>query len=69
MEQQRVSLQASLAQSEGAIRRAQEDAAEELATLKAGHTADIERIVAKRALQHSDSHHAKLISQLDAQQV
>ena len=69
MEQQRVSLQASLAQSEGAVRRAQEEASEDIASLRASHAAEMESLVAKRALQHSDSKHAKLISQLDSQQV
>ena len=32
-------------------------------------SAEMESLVAKRALQHSDSKHAKLISQLDSQQV
>ncbi|XP_038059164.1 centrosomal protein of 162 kDa-like [Patiria miniata] len=69
MEQQRISSQASLAQSEGAIRRAHEEAAERLAALRANHAAEMEKLVAERALEHSDSRHAKLVGQLDTQQV
>ncbi|XP_022103502.1 centrosomal protein of 162 kDa-like [Acanthaster planci] len=69
MEQQRVSLQALLAQSEGTVRRTKEEAAEQLARAKAEHTAETERLVAERALQHADSRRAKLVSQIDAQQV
>ncbi|NXH52493.1 CE162 protein, partial [Rhabdornis inornatus] len=69
MSQQRVKSQAALAYSESNIRRMQEDTAEYIASLKASHQREVEKIVCQHAKEHSTSKVAELKNRISTQEV
>ncbi|NXS55851.1 CE162 protein, partial [Brachypteracias leptosomus] len=69
MNQQRVKSQATLAYSENNIRRIQEDAAEYIASLKASHQREMEKILCQHAREHSASKVAELNSRISTQEI
>ncbi|KFV62142.1 hypothetical protein N307_05171, partial [Dryobates pubescens] len=69
MNQQRVKSQAKLAYSENNIRRMQEDTAEYIASLKASHQREVEKILCQHAKEHSASKVAELNSRISTQEV
>ncbi|XP_032538026.1 centrosomal protein of 162 kDa isoform X1 [Chiroxiphia lanceolata] len=69
MSQQRVKSQAALAYSENNIRRIQEDTAEYIASLKASHQREVEKIVCQHAKEHSTSKVAELNNRISTQEV
>ncbi|NXC94229.1 CE162 protein, partial [Certhia familiaris] len=69
MTQQRVKSQAALAYSESNIRRMQEDTAEYIASLKASHQRQVEKIVCQHAKEHSTSKVAELKNRISAQEI
>ncbi|NWZ65533.1 CE162 protein, partial [Acrocephalus arundinaceus] len=69
MSQQRVKSQAALAYSEGNIRRMQEDTAEYIASLKASHQREVEKIVCQHAKEHSTSKVAELKNRISTQEI
>ncbi|NXK39196.1 CE162 protein, partial [Piprites chloris] len=69
MSQQRVKSQAALAYSENNIRRIQEDTAEYIASLKASHQKEVEKIVCQHAKEHSTSKVAELNNRISTQEV
>uniref|UniRef100_A0A8C0EMR1 Centrosomal protein of 162 kDa n=1 Tax=Bubo bubo TaxID=30461 RepID=A0A8C0EMR1_BUBBB len=69
MNQQRVKSQATLAYSENNIRRIQEDTAEYIASLKASHQREVEKILCQHAKEHSTSKVAELNSRISTQEV
>ncbi|NXG88792.1 CE162 protein, partial [Stercorarius parasiticus] len=69
MNQQRVKSQATLAYSENNIRRIQEDTAEYVASLKASHQREVEKILCQHAKEHSTSKVAELNSRIATQEI
>ncbi|NXQ68400.1 CE162 protein, partial [Quiscalus mexicanus] len=69
MSQQRVTSQAALAYSESNMRRMQEDTAEYIASLKASHQREVEKIVCQHAKEHSTSKVAELKNRISAQEI
>ncbi|NWX12958.1 CE162 protein, partial [Aegotheles bennettii] len=69
MNQQRVKSQAALAYSENNIRRIQEDTAEYIASLKASHQKEVEKILCQHAKEHSTSKVAELNSRVSTQEI
>ncbi|NXH74321.1 CE162 protein, partial [Hydrobates tethys] len=69
MNQQRVKSQATLAYSENNIRRIQEDTAEYIASLKASHQREVEKILCQHAREHSTSKVAELSSRISTQEI
>ncbi|KFZ53688.1 hypothetical protein N321_11671, partial [Antrostomus carolinensis] len=69
MDQQRVKSQARLAYSENNIRRIQEDTAEYIASLKASHQREVEKILCQHAKEHSTSKVAELNSRISTQEI
>ncbi|NXD99031.1 CE162 protein, partial [Chaetorhynchus papuensis] len=69
MSQQRVESQAALAYSENNIRRIQEDTAEYIASLKASHQREVEKIVCQHAKEHSTSKVAELKNRISTQEI
>ncbi|NXP90177.1 CE162 protein, partial [Passerina amoena] len=69
MSQQRVKSQAALAYSESNMRRMQEDTAEYIASLKASHQREVEKIVCQHAKEHSTSKVAELKNRVSAQEI
>ncbi|NXL64475.1 CE162 protein, partial [Chordeiles acutipennis] len=69
MDQQRVKSQATLAYSENNIRRIQEDTAEYIASLKASHQREVEKILCQHAKEHSTSKVAELNSRISTQEI
>ncbi|NXP06067.1 CE162 protein, partial [Thinocorus orbignyianus] len=69
MKQQRVKSQATLAYSENNIRRIQEDTAEYVASLKASHQREVEKILCQHAKEHSASKVAELNSRISTQEI
>ncbi|NXU55754.1 CE162 protein, partial [Turnix velox] len=69
MSQQRVKSQATLAYSENNIRRIQEDTAEYIASLKASHQREVEKILCQHAKEHSTSKVAELNSRISTQEI
>ncbi|XP_068867320.1 centrosomal protein of 162 kDa isoform X2 [Aphelocoma coerulescens] len=69
MSQQRVESQAALAYSENNIRRMQEDTAEYIASLKASHQREVEKIVCQHAKEHSTSKVAELMNRISTQEI
>ncbi|NXG68634.1 CE162 protein, partial [Baryphthengus martii] len=69
MNQQRVKSQATLAYSENNIRRMQEETAEYIASLKASHQREMEKILCQHAKEHSTSKVAELNSRISTQEV
>ncbi|XP_010119074.1 PREDICTED: centrosomal protein of 162 kDa [Chlamydotis macqueenii] len=69
MNQQRVKSQATLAYSENNIRRIQEDTAEYIASLKASHQRELEKILCQHAKEHSASKVAELNSRISTQEI
>ncbi|XP_065537384.1 centrosomal protein of 162 kDa isoform X2 [Lathamus discolor] len=69
MNQQRVKSQATLAYSENNIRRIQEDTAEYIASLKASHQREVEKILCQHAKEHSTSKVAELSSKISTQEI
>ncbi|KFO79052.1 hypothetical protein N303_02342, partial [Cuculus canorus] len=69
MNQQRVKSQAKLAYSENNIRRIQEDTAEYIASLKASHQREVEKILCQHAREHSTSKVAELNSRISTQEI
>ncbi|NWH86212.1 CE162 protein, partial [Aegithalos caudatus] len=69
MSQQRVKSQAALAYSESNIRRMQEDTEEYIASLKASHQREVEKIVCQHAKEHSASKVAELKNRISTQEI
>ncbi|NXO38502.1 CE162 protein, partial [Locustella ochotensis] len=69
MSQQRVKSQAALAYSESNIRRMQEDTEEYIASLKASHQREVEKIVCQHAKEHSTSKVAQLKNRISTQEI
>ncbi|NXH28263.1 CE162 protein, partial [Myiagra hebetior] len=69
MSQQRVESQAALAYSENNMRRMQEDTAEYIASLKASHQREVEKIVCQHAKEHSTSKVAELKNRISTQEI
>ena len=69
MEQQRLRLHASLAEAERSVRQERERAAEEMASLRARHKVEVEKVVGERAMAQADSRMGRLNSQVQSQQV
>ncbi|NWW85857.1 CE162 protein, partial [Rhynochetos jubatus] len=69
MSQQRVKAQATLAYSENNTRRIQEDTAEYIASLKASHQREVEKILCQHAKEHSTSKVAELNSRISIQEI
>ncbi|KFR11520.1 hypothetical protein N306_02183, partial [Opisthocomus hoazin] len=69
MSQQRVKSQASLAYSENNIRRIQEDTEEYIASLKASHQREVEKILCQHAKEHSTSKVAELNNRISTQEI
>ncbi|NXA24241.1 CE162 protein, partial [Ibidorhyncha struthersii] len=69
MNQQRVKSQATLAYSENNIRRIQEDTAEYIASLKASHQREVEKILCQHAKEHSTSKVAELNGRISTQEI
>nr|XP_009482317.1 PREDICTED: centrosomal protein of 162 kDa [Pelecanus crispus] len=69
MNQQRVKSQATLAYSENNIRRIQEDTAEYIASLKASHQREVEKILCQHAKEYSTSKVAELNSRISTQEI
>ncbi|NWH57324.1 CE162 protein, partial [Geococcyx californianus] len=69
MNQQKVKSQATLAYSENNIRRIQEDTAEYIASLKASHQRELEKILCQHAREHSVSKVAELNSRISTQEI
>ncbi|NXF95104.1 CE162 protein, partial [Eubucco bourcierii] len=69
MKQERVKAQAALAYSESNIRRIQEDTAEYIASLKASHQREVEKILCQHAKEHSASQVAELNSRISTQEI
>ncbi|XP_035759837.1 centrosomal protein of 162 kDa isoform X2 [Egretta garzetta] len=69
MNQQRVKSQATLAYSENNIRRIREDTAEYIASLKASHQREVEKILCEHAKEHSASKVAELNSRISTQEI
>ncbi|NWU61624.1 CE162 protein, partial [Pterocles burchelli] len=69
MNQQRVKSQAALAYSENNIRRIQEDTEEYIASLKASHQREVEKILCQHAKEHSTSKVAELNSRISTQEI
>uniref|UniRef100_A0A663DXK3 Centrosomal protein of 162 kDa n=1 Tax=Aquila chrysaetos chrysaetos TaxID=223781 RepID=A0A663DXK3_AQUCH len=69
MNQQRVKSQATLACSENNVRRIQEDTAECIASLKASHEREIEKILCQHAKEHSTSKVAELNRRISTQEI
>uniref|UniRef100_A0A8C3R171 Centrosomal protein of 162 kDa n=1 Tax=Cyanoderma ruficeps TaxID=181631 RepID=A0A8C3R171_9PASS len=69
MSQQRVKSQAALAYSESNIRRMQEDTAEYIASLKASHHREVEKIICQHAKEHSTSKVAELKNRISTQEI
>ncbi|XP_051470727.1 centrosomal protein of 162 kDa isoform X2 [Apus apus] len=69
MNQQRVKSQATLAYSENNIRRIQEDTEEYIASLKASHQREVEKILCQYAKEHSTSKVAELNSRISTQEI
>ncbi|NXG41817.1 CE162 protein, partial [Psilopogon haemacephalus] len=69
MKQQRVKAQAALAYSERNLRRTQEDTAEYIASLKASHQREVEKILCQHAKEHSASKVAELNSRISTQEI
>ncbi|NXC38845.1 CE162 protein, partial [Penelope pileata] len=69
MNQQRVKSQATLAYSENNIRRMQEDTAEYIASLKASHQREVEKILCQYAKDHSASKVAELNGRISTQEI
>ncbi|KAG7336271.1 hypothetical protein KOW79_000964 [Hemibagrus wyckioides] len=67
--EERASLQAAATQAHAELQRAQERNLEQLASLKADHQREIERLVACHALEHSSSKVAELANQVKSQEV
>ncbi|XP_053830721.1 centrosomal protein of 162 kDa isoform X2 [Vidua macroura] len=69
MSQQRVQSQAALAYSESNVRRMQEDTAEYIASLKASHQREVEKLVCQHAKEHSTSKVAELKNRISTQEI
>ncbi|KAG9342704.1 hypothetical protein JZ751_015566 [Albula glossodonta] len=68
-EQERVSLQAKVAQTEAELRRTKEHAEEQLKSLRTQHQKEIEGLMARHALEHSTSKLAELANQVSTQEI
>ncbi|NWX82731.1 CE162 protein, partial [Nothoprocta pentlandii] len=69
MNQQRVKSQATLAYSENNVRRAQEDAAEYVAALKAAHERELEQLLRRQAAAPAPARVAELHGRINTQEV
>ncbi|KAM9267788.1 centrosomal protein of 162 kDa isoform 3-T4 [Cariama cristata] len=69
MSEQRVKSQATLAYSENNVRRIQEDTAEYIASLKASHQREVEKILCQHAKEYSTSKVAELNSRISTQEI
>ncbi|XP_058603763.1 centrosomal protein of 162 kDa isoform X2 [Onychostoma macrolepis] len=68
-EQEKSSLQAAVAHAQSQLLRFQEQNAEQLASVKAEHHKEIERLLACHALEHSSSKVAELTNQVNTQEI
>ncbi|XP_016363983.1 centrosomal protein of 162 kDa isoform X2 [Sinocyclocheilus rhinocerous] len=68
-EQEKASLQAAVAHAQSQLLRIQEQNAEQLASVKAEHHKEIERLLACHALEHSSSKVAELTNQVNTQEI
>ena len=69
LDQQRVGLQKSLAETEAMMRRNREDYEEKIESFRVNHQKEVQRILAQQALEHSASRLAEMQSKLDTQEV
>ena len=69
LDQQRVGLQKSLAETEAMMRRNREDYEEKIESFRVNHQKEVQRILAQQALDHSASRLAEMQSKLDTQEV
>ncbi|XP_072018835.1 centrosomal protein of 162 kDa-like isoform X1 [Amphiura filiformis] len=69
MEQHRLRVQATLAEAESNVRKTKEATAEEMSAMKSRHVEEMEKLMAERALSHSDSQVARLTNQVESQKV
>ncbi|XP_077074157.1 centrosomal protein of 162 kDa isoform X2 [Siphateles boraxobius] len=68
-DQEKVSLQAAVTHAENQLLRIQEQNSEQLASVKAEHQREIERLLACHALEHSSSKVAELTNQMNTQEI
>ncbi|XP_059424239.1 centrosomal protein of 162 kDa isoform X3 [Carassius carassius] len=68
-EQEKASLQAAVTHAQSQILRIQEQNAEQLASVKAEHHKEIERLLASHALEHSSSKVVELRNQVNTQEI
>ncbi|XP_065154595.1 centrosomal protein of 162 kDa isoform X5 [Paramisgurnus dabryanus] len=68
-EEERVSLQAAVTHAQAQLHRAQEQNAEQLASVKAEHHREIERLRVCHALEHSSSKVAEITNQVNTQEI
>ncbi|XP_056126816.1 centrosomal protein of 162 kDa [Rhinichthys klamathensis goyatoka] len=68
-DQEKVSLQAAVTHSQNQLLRIQEQNSEQLASVKAEHQREIERLLACHALDHSSSKVAELSNQVNTQEI
>ncbi|XP_052435266.1 centrosomal protein of 162 kDa isoform X1 [Carassius gibelio] len=68
-EQEKASLQAAVTHAQSQLLRIQEQHAEQLASVKAEHHKEIERLLASHALEHSSSKVAELTNQVNTQEI
>ncbi|XP_069462436.1 centrosomal protein of 162 kDa isoform X2 [Ambystoma mexicanum] len=67
--QQKTQYQAAVAVAESNLRRAKEDTAAQLTTLKLSHQRELERIICQHAVEHSSSRIAELSSKASSQEI
>lgn len=68
-DQEKVSLQAAVTHAQNQLLRIQEQNSEQLASVKAEHQREIERLLACHALEHSSSKVAELTNQVNTQEI
>ncbi|XP_043820598.1 centrosomal protein of 162 kDa [Dromiciops gliroides] len=69
LNEQRARSEAALAHSESTVKRTREDAAEHIATLKASHQREIEKLLCQHAIENSSSKVAELNRKVSTQEV
>ncbi|TRY86368.1 hypothetical protein DNTS_012144 [Danionella cerebrum] len=68
-EQEKASLQAAVSHAQSQLLGIEEQNSKQLASIKAEHRKEIERLLARHALEHSSSKVAELTSQLNTQEI
>ncbi|KAK6170319.1 hypothetical protein SNE40_018734 [Patella caerulea] len=69
LDQQRVDLRKSLAETEAVVRRSREEYEDKIDTIRSSHQKEFQRILSEQAISHSTSKVAELHSKCDAQEV